>query len=65
MPSALAISAIFDAGPTRIGVINPFCAASIGPASADASHGWATAVAIGGRLRQRSSSCSYFPVPVT
>ena len=42
----------------------PSRAASIAPASAVSSHGCATAVGTGSRLRQRSSSCSYFPVPV-
>ena len=57
--------AILAAGPTRIGMISPFAPASSAPASAVASQGCATAVGIGSRLRQRSSSCSYFPVPVS
>ena len=35
------------------------------PASAVSSHGCATAVGTGSRLRHRASSCSYFPVPVS
>ena len=64
MPAALAVSAILAAGPTRIGTISFFCAASTAPVSADASHGYATAVGTGSRLRHRSSSASYLPVPV-
>ena len=54
----------FAAGPTRIGVISPASPASIAPASAVSSQGYATAVGIGARFLQRSSSFSYFPVPV-
>ena len=43
LPSAIlcaaATSRIFAAGPTRIGVMSPFSAASIAPASAVSSHG--------------------------
>ena len=63
IPCALATSWIFADGPTRIGAITPRAAASMAPASADASHGCATAVAIGSRSRHRRSSCSFFPVP--
>src|SRR5206468_9345310 len=43
--------------------MSPFSAASIAPASAVSSHGCATAVGTGSRLRHLTSSCSYFPVP--
>ena len=42
----------------------PFSPASIAPASAVSSQGWATAVGTGSRLRHLASSASYFPVPV-
>src|SRR6186997_369184 len=64
MPCAFAISRIFASGPTRMGTMSPFSAASIAPASAVSSHGCATAVVTAGRLRHRSSMASYFPVPV-
>ena len=64
MPAADAISRIFAAGPTRIGTINPFAPASIAPASAVASQGYATAVGTGVETCARASSRSYFPVPV-
>ena len=44
--------------------MRPFSPASIAPASAVSSQGCAIAVGTGGRLRHRSSTCSYFPVPV-
>ncbi len=57
-PAASAVARIFAAGPTRIGTMMPACAASTAPLSALASHGWATAQAIGGiaSLRRISSS---------
>src|SRR3954469_4608180 len=64
MPFAVAISRIFDSGPTRIGTISPFSAASTAPASAVRSAGCATAVVTGSRLRHLANSASYFPVPV-
>src|SRR5215831_12950390 len=63
MPALSATSAIFASGPTRIGRMRPFSPASIAPASAVSSHGCATAVGTGSRLRHLTSSCSYFPVP--
>src|SRR5262245_15672477 len=64
MPFFLAISWILAAGPTRIGTIRPFWPASIAPSRAVFSHGCATAVGTGSRLRHLSSSASYLPVPV-
>ena len=63
-PLFFATSRIFAAGPTRIGVISFFAPASSAPARAVSSQGCATAVGTGSRLRQRSSSASYLPVPV-
>ena len=63
MPLCFATSSILAAGPTRMGVISPLAPASSAAASAVDSQGWATAVGIGSRLRQRASTCSYFPVP--
>ena len=45
-------------------MISPSSPASIAPASADFSHGCATAVGIGSRLLHLSRSFSYFPEPV-
>ena len=42
----------------------PCAPASTAPASAECSHGCATAVGTASRLRHRSSSASYLPVPV-
>src|SRR6516165_11181048 len=42
-----------------------FSEASTAPANAVASHGCATAVGTGSRVRHLASSCSYFPVPET
>src|SRR3954447_7409724 len=63
MPLEDATSRIFASGPTRIGTISPFSAASTAPASDVASTGCATAVVAGSRLRHLASSASYFPVP--
>ena len=57
--------AIFAAGPTRIGAISPFAPASTAPAERRCL----ARMRDGGRdrrrgCRHRSSSCSYFPVPV-
>src|SRR5262245_12233175 len=62
-PARFATAAILSDGPTRIGVISPFAPASMAPPSAVSSHGCATAVGMGSRLRHLASSCSYFPVP--
>ena len=64
-PPACAISSIFarraDEDRRRSG---PARRPRSAPASADSSQGYATAVGIGARLLHRSSSRSYFPVPV-
>src|SRR6266404_2410979 len=63
MRDDFAIPAIFPAGPTRIGSINPLSPASIAPANAVSSHGYTTAVGTASRLLHFSSSRSYLPVP--
>jgi hypothetical protein len=50
---------IFAAGPTRIGVMIPASAASIGPRRELSSHGWATTVVAGGTCLARAISRSY------
>src|SRR5262245_37114328 len=47
-------------GPTRIGAIRPALAASMTAWSELSSHGWATAVRVGGNSLQRAIRRSYF-----
>jgi hypothetical protein len=46
--AAFAAATIRSRGPTRIGAIRPAFAASTAPVSEASSHGWATAVGVGG-----------------
>src|SRR4029077_12835936 len=58
-PARAATSVRRTAGPTRMGVRSPSRAASTALSSETASQGWATAVAMAGCLRARSTRRSY------
>ena len=55
-PAALATRWIFAAGPTNIGLMSRWRAASSAPRSDSVSQGWTTAIGSGGRRRLRANS---------
>jgi hypothetical protein len=61
----LAVAAILATGPTKIGAMIPFLAASTAPDNDVSSQGCATAVGMGSRFWQRVRRRSYLSVPVS